>query len=94
MSAGALGCELGLGGESACRAGEFGAKGALGWVRVVVEEEEEEKEEGVGEGEGEELGAVEEVLAGPVVGETSGMRKGKKEGRKRGRFKEGVRKQT
>lgn len=50
----------------------------MGCVKVAVEEEEE-KEEGVGEGE--ELGAVEEELAGPVVGETS-----RKEG------KEGVRK--
>lgn len=36
-------------------------------------DEEEEKEEGVGEGE--ELGAVEEELAGPAVGETSGKEK-------------------
>ena len=43
-----------------------------------MEEEEEEKEDGVGEGE--ELGAVEEELAGPAVGETSGS--------KDGRFKE------
>lgn len=40
----------------------------MGCVKVVVEEEEE-KEEGVGDGE--ELGAVEEELAGPAVGETS-----------------------
>lgn len=38
-------------------------------------EEEEEKEDGVEEGEGEELGAVEEELAGPAVGETLGRRK-------------------
>lgn len=67
----------------------------MGCVKVVVEEDEE-KEEGVGEGEGEELGAVDEELAGPVVGETSRRRKGNKEGRKRGRtrkagrFKEGA----
>lgn len=40
----------------------------MGCVKVVVEEEDEEKEDGVGEGE--ELGAVEEELAGPAVGET------------------------
>lgn len=56
--------------ESACLEGEFGGKGPEGCVKVVVEEEEEEKEEGVGDGE--ELGAVEEELAGPAVGETSG----------------------
>lgn len=48
----------------------------MGCVKVVVEEEEE-KEEGVGDGE--ELGAVEEELAGPAVGETS-RRKEKQEG--------------
>ncbi|KAA8579186.1 hypothetical protein FQN60_018759 [Etheostoma spectabile] len=53
-----------------------GAGGTLGWVKVAVEEEEE-KEEGVGEAEGEELGAVEEELAGPAVGETL-RRRGKK----------------
>lgn len=52
----------------------------MGCVKVVVEEDEE-KEEGVGEGEGEELGAVEEELAGPAVGETSRRRKGRKEGK-------------
>lgn len=48
----------------------------MGWVKVVVEEEEE-KEEGVGEGEGEELGAVEEELDGPAVGETLGKKERK-----------------
>lgn len=51
--------------------GELGGRSALGWVKVVVEDEDE-KEEGVGEGEGEELGAVEEELDGPAVGETLG----------------------
>ncbi len=46
-------------------------------------EEDEEKDEGVGEGE--ELGAVEEELAGPAVGETSRRRNGRKEERKEGR---------
>lgn len=59
----------------------FGGKGALGCVKVVVEEEEEEKEEGVGEGE--ELGAVEEELAGPAVGETLGTKK-RREGKEEG----------
>lgn len=54
----------------------------MGCVKVVVEEEEE-KEEGVGEGEGEELGAVDEELAGPAVGETSGRTS-------EGRLKEGM----
>lgn len=47
-------------------------------------DEEEEKEEGVGEGE--ELGAVEEELAGPAVGETLGKKERKtasEEGRSR-----------
>lgn len=67
------------GDESAWCAGEFGGRGALGWVKVVVEEEEE-NEEGVGEGEGEEFGAVEEELEGPAVGETSGDGGGRKRG--------------
>lgn len=45
----------------------------MGCVKVVVEEDEEEKEDGVGDGE--ELGAVEEELAGPAVGETSERKK-------------------
>lgn len=53
----------------------------MGCVKVAVEEEEEEKEEGVGEGE--ELGAVEEELAGPAVGETLTRKKGK-EGEEKG----------
>lgn len=40
-------------------------------------EEEEEKEEGVGEGE--ELGAVEDELVGPAVGETSGRKEDESE---------------
>lgn len=55
----------------------------MGCVKVVVEEEEE-REEGVGEGE--ELGAVEEELAGPAVGETlrwKKRREGKEEGQER-----------
>lgn len=70
-----------------CCVDEFGNKGALGCVKVVVEEEEE-KEEGVGDAEGEELGAVEEELAGPAVGETSkknGGRKGNEGRRQAGR---------
>jgi len=68
-----------------CCEDEFSNKGALGCVRVVVEEEDE-KEEGVGEGE--ELGAVEEELAGPVVGETS-KKGGRKEGKEGGDKLEG-----
>lgn len=48
-----------------------------------MEEEDEEKEDGVGEGE--ELGAVEEELVGPAVGETSGRKK------KESKLKEGGR---
>lgn len=73
--------------ESVSCDGEFGGRGALGCVKVVVEEEEEEKKDGVGEGE--ELGAVEEELAGPAVGETSG-RKNKKRERGAGRSSEGT----
>lgn len=69
-------CELRWGDESALWQGELAGRGAAGWVKVVVEEEEE-KEEGVGEGEGEELGAVEEELDGPAVGETSGKKERK-----------------
>lgn len=61
----------------------------MGCVKVVVEEEEE-KEEGVGDGE--ELGAVEEELASPAVGETSRRRKGRKGGRKSRKVQRGMKK--